>query len=61
MPALHITINPATPASAISSPIIEDGSDSDWGFSSIEDPDLIQVIGRALNNPFGFGTGDGRD
>jgi hypothetical protein len=62
MPALRITTNPATSASAISSsPIVEDGSDSDWGFSSIEDPDFLQAIGRALDDPFGLGTGDGRD
>jgi hypothetical protein len=62
MPALHITTNPATPVSAISSSlVVEDGSDSDWGFSSIEDPDLIQAIGRALDDPFGLSTGDGRD
>lgn len=62
IPALHITTNPATPVSAISSSlVVEDGSDSDWGFSSIEDPDLIQAIGRALDDPFGLSTGDGRD
>jgi hypothetical protein len=61
MPALQIITNPATPLGAISSLVVEDGSDSDWGFSSIEDPDLIRAIGRALDDPFAFGTGDGRD
>ena len=61
MPALHIITNPAMPLGAISSLVIEDDSDSDWGFSSIEDPNLIQAIGHALNDPFAFGTGDGHD
>ena len=48
-PTLHITTNPAMPTTAISSSlIVEDGLDSDWGFSSIEDPEFIQWLGMPL-------------
>lgn len=71
----HVTNNPATPANASalsSSYIFDDGSgvelssgdfdsDSDWGFPAFDDPELIDAIGQALDDPFGWGAGDGQD
>lgn len=70
---LQVTTNPNMPATTVSSLIVEDGSadehsshifddsDEDWGFPSIDDPELLAAIGHALDDPFGWGTGDGRD
>jgi len=63
VPSSHITTNPATLATTgiSSSLVVEDGSDSDWGFEVIDDPDMIQAIGWVLDDPFNFGARDGRD
>lgn len=65
---------PANPNALSSSHIVEagsagegssshviDDSDSDWGFPDIDDPAMLHAIGRALDDPFGWGAEDGRD
>ena len=44
-----------------SSSIVDNSSDSDWGYPGFDDPDLIDAIGCALDDPFGWGAEDGWD
>ena len=48
-------------ASEGSSSHVIDDSDSDWGFPDIDDPAMLHAIGRALDDPFGWGAEDGQD
>ena len=63
---------PANPNALSSSHIVEagfagkgssshviDDSDSDWGFPDIDDLAMLHAIGRALDDPFGWGAKDG--